>query len=96
MNDFYVYIMASQRKGTLYVGSTANLIKRVWEHKNNVIPSFTSKYNIHKLVYYETYDTYAGAAQREKRLKNWHRQWKIDLIEGLNPLWRDLYQEICS
>jgi putative endonuclease len=95
MKEFYVYIMASKFNGTLYVGSTVDLIKRVWEHKNCVIPGFTAKHNIHMLVYYETHATYVEAARREKRFKNWSRQWKIDLIEELNPEWNDLYQSIC-
>lgn len=95
MKSFYVYIMASSRNGTLYVGSMSDLIKRAWEHKNKVIPGFTTKYNVHILVYYEVHETYIEAARREKRFKNWCRQWKLNLIEGLNPEWRDLYQDIC-
>lgn len=96
MRSSYVYILASQRNGTLYVGSTSDIIKRTWEHKNKVIPSFTTKYNVHMLVYYEVHELYIEAARREKRFKNWPRQWKINLIEGLNPEWRDLYEEICQ
>jgi putative endonuclease len=97
MRTFYVYMMASQRNGTLYVGSTSDLIKRVWEHKNHVIPSsFTAQYNVHQLVYYEVHCTIFEAARRENRLKNWCRQWKLNLIEGGNPKWRDLYDVICS
>ncbi|MDP3560747.1 MAG: GIY-YIG nuclease family protein [Legionellaceae bacterium] len=96
MKAFYVYMMASKRNGTLYVGSTFDLIKRVWEHKNKIIPGFTVQYNVHMLVYYETHSTYIEAARREKRFKNWCRQWKINLIEEVNPEWRDLYEEICS
>lgn len=96
MKLFYVYITASKRQGTLYVGSTSNLIKRAWEHKNKVIPGFTAKYDVHILVYYETHETYVEAARREKRFKNWRRQWKLNLIEHLNPEWRDLYYEICG
>ena len=95
MKSFYAYIMASDRNGTLYVGSTSDLIKRTWEHKSNVIPGFTAKYNVHILVYYETHATYIEAARREKRFKNWCRQWKLNLIESLNPDWRDLYEDIC-
>jgi putative endonuclease len=87
--------MASQRNGTLYVGSTPNLIKRVWEHKNSVVPGFTAKYRVHTLVYYEIHESYVEAARREKRFKNWSRQWKINTIEKINPEWRDLYEEIC-
>lgn len=95
MKSSYVYIMASARNGTLYAGSTSDLIKRVWEHKNSVIPGFTAKYNVHRLVYYEVHTTYVEAARREKRLKNWCRQWKLNLIETLNPDWHDLYEDIC-
>lgn len=84
---YYVYILASTRNGTLYVESTIDLVKRVWEHKNIVIPSFTGKYNINQLVYYEGHELYVEAARREKRCKNWCRQWKINLIEEFNPAW---------
>jgi len=87
--------MASGRNGTLYAGSTSDLIKRTWEHKNKMIPGFTAKYNVHILVYYEIHATYIEAARREKRFKNWCRQWKLNLIETLNPDWRDLYEDIC-
>jgi len=95
MRSSYVYILASQRNGTLYVGSTSDLIKRIWEHKNKVIPGFTAKYNVHRLVYYEVHELYVEAARREKRFKNGPRQWKMNLIEKFNPEWRDLYEEIC-
>ena len=94
MRSSYTYILASKRNGTLYVGSTSDLVKRVWEHKKNALPGFTAKYNVHMLVYYESHGTYVEAARREKRFKNWCRQWKLNLIEGLNPTWRDLYQEL--
>lgn len=92
----YTYIRANKRNGTLYVGSTSDLIKRVWEPKNKLISGFTAKYNIHLLVYYEAHEIYMEAARREKRFKNWCRQWKLNLIEDLNPEWRDLYEEMCS
>ncbi len=95
MRLFYVYMMTNKRNGTLYVGSTSDLIKRVWEHKNKVIPGFTAKYNVHILVYYEAHETYAEAARREKRFKNWCRQWKLNVIEAFNSEWHDLYEEIC-
>ena len=95
MKSFFVYIMANKPNGTIYVGSTADLIKRVWEHKTKVISGFTATYNVHMLVYYEIHQDYIEAARREKRFKNWPRQWKINLIEQLNPKWRDLYEEIC-
>lgn len=91
----YVYMLASHRNGTLYVGSTSDIIRRVWEHKNDVIPSFTSKYRVQMLVYYETHELYIEAARREKRFKNWPRKWKLDLIESMNPSWCDLYEDIC-
>ena len=97
MRPSYAYILARQRNGTLYVGSTSDLIKRVWEHKNHVITSsFTAQYNVHLLVYYEIHSTYMEAARREARFKNWCRKWKLNLIEEFNPTWRDLYEEICS
>jgi putative endonuclease len=96
MNASYVYIMASKHQKILYVGATTDLIKRVWEHKNKFTASFTKRYNINQLVYYEVHQTIMEAARREKRFKNWCRQWKIDLIEQFNPAWRDLYEEICS
>jgi putative endonuclease len=96
MKRYFVYILASRYHGTLYIGSTSNLIKRIWEHKNKIIPGFTSKYNVHQLVYYEEHLNILDAAQREKRLKEWHRQWKINLISSVNPTWQDLYNEICS
>ena len=96
MKSFYVYIMASKRNGTLYTGSTSDLIKRTWEHKNQVTPGFTARYNVHMLVYYEIHTTYVEAARREKRFKNWPGQQKLNLIEKMNPAWNDLYEEICS
>ncbi len=86
-----VYILASKTNGTLYIGVTSNLIKRVWEHKNNLVEGFTHKYNIHQLVYFELYGDMAEAITREKRLKKWNRSWKVRLIEEQNPNWKDLY-----
>ncbi|MBX3708376.1 MAG: GIY-YIG nuclease family protein [Gammaproteobacteria bacterium] len=94
MKQYFVYILASQRNGTLYVGSTSNLIQRIWQHKNGVFSGFTSKYRIHQLVYYEEHQNIAEMVRREKRLKNWYRKWKLNLIEKSNSEWRDLYQEI--
>jgi putative endonuclease len=91
MEDYFVYILASKRNGTLYTGVTNNLLKRVDEHKNNLIPGFTSKYNAHTLVYYERYSDIYDAIAREKRLKKWKRAWKLELIEKSNPNWQDLY-----
>ncbi|GGI92687.1 GIY-YIG nuclease family protein [Legionella impletisoli] len=97
MTSFYVYILTNKRNGTLYVGSTSDLVKRIWEHKNKFIPnSFTAKYNLNLLVYYEIHETYIEAARREARFKKWPRQWKINLIEAFNMNWLDLYASICS
>jgi len=88
---FYVYILSSQKNGTLYVGVTNNLMKRIWEHKNKLVDGFTKKYEIHHLVYYEIHDNPESAIQREKQIKKWNRLWKIRLIEEKNPEWKDLY-----
>jgi len=93
MKQYYVYILASKKNGTLYIGVTGNLLKRVSEHKNNLIQGFTQKYNIHVLVYYELYGDINSAIGREKQLKKWKRQWKINLIEKDNPDWSDLFEE---
>jgi putative endonuclease len=94
--QFYVYILASKRNGTLYTGITSNLIQRVWQHKNNFIEGFTQRYNVNILVYYEVYENAQSAVTREKRIKKWRRTWKLQLIEKMNPQWRDLYEEICQ
>jgi putative endonuclease len=96
MKTFYVYMMASKKNGTLYIGVTNDLVRRVWEHKHNIIQGFTQKYNIHKLVWFEATSDINAAIVREKRMKKWRRQWKIDLIEKENPEWVDLYDEICA
>jgi putative endonuclease len=90
----YVYILASQRNGTLYVGITSNLSKRIWEHKNHVVKGFTADYNVNQLVYYEIHNDINVAIQREKTLKGWRRKWKLELIEMKNPDWKDLYNEV--
>jgi len=87
---YCVYIMASKRNGTLYIGMTSDLAKRVWEHKNDVVEGFTKKYGCHTLVYFEPIEDFDSALQREKRMKAWQRQWKIDLIQKDNPTWQDL------
>ena len=89
-----VYILASKRNGTLYIGVTSNLVKRIWEHKNNFVEGFTEKYGVHQLVWYELHATMESAIGREKRLKDWKRSWKLKLIEDINPEWRDLYETI--
>jgi putative endonuclease len=96
MRQYYVYIMASKRNGTLYIDVTNNLVKRVYEHRNDLVDGFTRKYHIHNLVYYETYSNISDAITREKRMKKWKRQWKIELIEKSNPQWRDLYSDIVN
>ncbi|OYX60797.1 MAG: endonuclease [Novosphingobium sp. 32-60-15] len=85
-----VYILASQPRGTLYIGVTSNLIGRLWQHREGAIPGFTSQYGVHRLVYFELFDEMEPAIAREKQLKRWHRAWKINLIEGPNPDWHDL------
>ncbi|VAX09759.1 Excinuclease ABC, C subunit-like [hydrothermal vent metagenome] len=89
-----VYILASQRNGTLYTGVTSSLLKRVWEHKNHVVEGFTRKHGVHTLVWYEMHETMNAAIGREKAIKNWKRSWKINVIEEMNPDWRDLYSEL--
>ena len=93
MNDkqYFVYILASKRNGTLYAGVTSNLIKRVSQHKQNKVECFTKKYSVHILVYYEVYKNIDVAITCEKRIKKWNRKWKMELIEGKNPEWDDLY-----
>ena len=89
-----VYLLASKRNGTLYTGVTSNLIKRIWEHKNNLVEGFTSQYSVHILVWYEIYDMMESPIQRENAIKNWRRAWKMKMIEELNPRWRDLYPDL--
>ncbi|MET0103804.1 MAG: GIY-YIG nuclease family protein [Sedimenticola sp.] len=86
-----VYLLASKRNGTLYTGVTSNLIKRIWQHKNNLADGFSRKYSVHTLVWFEQHATMESAIQREKAIKNWKRAWKIKTIEESNPSWRDLY-----
>jgi len=96
MGQYYVYILASQRNGTLYIGMTNDLIRRVWEHKQDLVEGFTKKYGVHRLVWYEPADEPLAAITREKQLKKWNRAWKLRLIEEMNPDWRDLYEDIVS
>jgi len=91
---FYVYILASQRNGTLYVGVTGDLSRRVFEHREKVIGGFSSKYSVTRLVWYELFPTAHEAITAEKRIKRWRRRWKLDLIEKLNPQWLDLYETL--
>ena len=94
MKNYYVYILASQRNGTLYIGITSDLTRRIWEHKTKLIKGFTSKYGVNQLVYYEEYQDVSMAISREKRLKEWPRKWKLHLIEKNNPYWNDLYDAL--
>ena len=93
--QFFIYIMASRRNGTLYIGVTSNLVQRVWQHKQALVEGFTLKYGVKMLVYFEPHETAESAITREKQLKKWERAWKIRLIEQSNPEWRDLYNTIC-
>jgi len=86
-----VYLLASRRNGTLYVGVTSDVVKRVWEHKEDLADGFTKRYGVHMLVWYELHDSMEGAIRREKAIKEWKRRWKLELIEKQNPEWRDLY-----
>jgi len=94
--SFFVYILASRRNGTLYVGMTDNLARRVWEHKSGAVPGFTRKYGVKILVWYEVHESRESAFQRERQLKKWNRAWKLELIERTNPSWRDLVDEIMA
>ena len=92
--SFYVYILASKRNGTLYIGITNDLVRRVYEHRGGLVEGFTSRYHVHLLVHYEEFSDSISAITREKQLKAWHRSWKIRLIQESNPEWCDLYLEI--
>lgn len=94
MKSFFVYILASKRNGTLYTGSTDDLAKRVWEHKEKIIKGFTSDYGVNKLVWYEPHETREAAFTRERQTKEWKRAWKLELIENDDPDWDDLYETI--
>ena len=94
MKNPCVYILASHRNGTLYVGVTSNLPGRIWQHKHDQVAGYTQHYGVHRLVWFEQHTSMATAITREKSIKRWHRQWKLQLIEGINPAWRDLYPDI--
>ena len=96
MSEFYIYILASKRNGTLYTGMTNDLIRRVYEHKNDFVEGLTKKYGVHTVVYFEQCDSFDSALQREKQIKEWKRKWKLELIEKGNPFWKDLYEEILN
>ena len=89
-----MYILASKRNGTLYIGVTSDLVQRIWQHKNKMIKGFTQRYNVSKLVYYEVHPNADSALTREKQMKKWRRAWKIHLIEGKNQEWKDLFDDI--
>ena len=91
---FYVYLLASRKQGTLYLGVTKDLVRRTHQHREKLLPGFSSRYDIRRLIWFETYDDPTSAITREKEIKKWRRAWKIDLIERDNPEWRDLYPEI--
>lgn len=93
MKEYYVYILSNKYNGTLYIGVTSDIIKRIWQHKQKIIKGFTSKYDIDKLVYFEQFNDVNLAISREKRLKEYQRKWKLDLINFNNPSWDDLYEE---
>ena len=94
MKQSYVYILASKRNGTLYVGVTSELVQRIWQHRNDLVDGFTKRYGVHRLVWYEGCGDMEVAIAREKAIKEWKRAWKIELIEQANPEWRDLYAEL--
>lgn len=94
--QYYVYILASKPNGTLYIGMTNNLSRRTWEHRQDLVEGFTKRYNVHRLVYCESFARPRDAIQREKRLKQWNRAWKIQLIESVNPGWEDLYETLMN
>ena len=96
MKQYYVYIMTNKPRGTLYTGSTSNIMKRIWLHENKLVEGFPSKYGLDRLVFYEVHGTYGEAARREKRIKKWRREWKLNLIRSMNPTWRDLYEDMCE
>ncbi len=92
--SYFIYLLASGKKGTLYVGVTNNLVRRVFKQRTQVVEGFTQRYNVHHLVWFETTDSIEAAIGREKQLKNWKRAWKVALIEKSNPDWRDLYESL--
>ncbi|MBK9243937.1 MAG: GIY-YIG nuclease family protein [Burkholderiales bacterium] len=94
--SYYVYLLTSSRRGTLYVGVTNDLLKRVWQHKQGLVEGFSKRYRIRTLVWYEQTDSIESAIVREKQIKKWNRAWKIELIEANNPDWKDLYKDVAT
>lgn len=94
--QFYVYMLTSRIGGTIYIGVTSRLIARIWEHREGVVPGFTKRYHVHRLVWFEEHHTAESAIRREKQLKEWRRAWKVKLIQELNPNWDDLYPALAS
>jgi len=94
MADYWVYFLTNKPRGTLYIGMTNNLVRRVFEHREGLVKGFTTRHRLKMLVYFERHDTPAAAIQREKNIKHWSRAWKLELIEGANPQWRDLYNDM--
>ena len=95
-NPSYVYILASAPYGTLYIGVTSKLVKRIWQHREDLVDGFTKTYGVHRLVWYEVHADLLAAIAREKQLKKWNRRWKIELILESNPTWRDLYADFTA
>jgi len=93
---FSVYVLASRRNGTLYVGVTSNLVQRAWQHREGFVSSFTKEHDVKKLVWYEQHETAESAIKREKQIKKWNRAWKVELIETVNPYWNDLYPQVAG
>jgi len=96
MKQFCVYMLCSKQNGTLYIGVTSDLIRRVYEHRNDLADGFTKKYSVHRLVWYEVHGSAETAILREKQIKKWNRLWKLDLIQQENPDWKDLYDELVN
>jgi len=94
MADYWVYFLTNKPRSTLYVGVTNDLVRRIYEHREGLVKGFTQRYGLKMLVYFERYDTPYAAIQREKNIKHWSRNWKLQLIESMNPQWRDLYKDI--
>lgn len=92
--NYYVYILASDRYGTIYIGVTSDLVKRIWQHKAGLVSGYTKEYKVKRLVWYEVHEDIKAAITREKQIKKWNRAWKIELIQKHNPLWDDLYEAV--